>query len=45
MSPNKDSKKWLIMPSNRYKIYWDLYIVSLLTFVCVIIPYRVSFVK
>ena len=43
-SPVKNKKKCLVHPSNKYKIYWDLFIVALLTIVCVIIPYRVAFV-
>jgi len=42
---SKNSDRWLISPSHRYKIYWDIFIVALLTFVCLVIPFRVAFIK
>lgn len=34
-----------IKQNHKYKIYWDIFIIVLLLFVCVVIPFRIAFVK
>jgi hypothetical protein len=36
-------KRWLIVPDNVWKVRWDLWIVLVLLFVAVTLPYRVAF--
>jgi hypothetical protein len=45
MMTTKEKKGCLISSNNRHKIYWDILIVVLLIFVCVVIPYRVTFIE
>ena len=37
------TKKCIIMSSNPCKIAWDLFILSLLLLVCIVVPYRLAF--
>lgn len=38
-------KNQLIIHSNaKYKILWDVFVIALLIFVCVVLPYRLTFV-
>ena len=44
MEPNGEPiPKCLIMEDNKYKQYWDLYIVCLIMYVALIVPYRLGF--
>ena len=35
----------MIMPSNTYKSYWDLFITLVLVYTCIVTPLRLAFVK
>jgi hypothetical protein len=35
----------IIMQNKMYKIYWDLTIIALLLFVCIVIPWRITFIE
>lgn len=37
------NKRCLIMPGNKMKFFWDFYIVSLLLFVSIVVPFRLAF--
>jgi hypothetical protein len=41
----KHKGKCILAQSNRYKLAWDLLIVILLLSVCIVIPWRIAFVK
>jgi hypothetical protein len=41
----KTSQCCTIKQNHKYKIYWDIFIIVLLLFVCVVIPFRIAFVK
>lgn len=36
--------KWLFMPENKYKNTWDMFIIVLLLYVAVVVPYRVCLI-
>ena len=39
------NKKCVIYQNNKFKLLWDLIIIFLLLFVCIVIPWRIAFVK
>jgi hypothetical protein len=39
-----DRPTCMIFSTDKFKIYWDIWIVFLLIFVCIIIPYRIAFI-
>ena len=43
MRYRKHKKKWLLYPEDQIKIYWDLFITSVLLISCMITPYRIAF--
>jgi hypothetical protein len=43
-SKKGQGNKCLIFSNNQYKIGWDLFVSVLLLIVCVVVPYRITFV-
>lgn len=41
--PSNKNPKWIIMSSNRFKIWWDMYITVLLMFLTLVVPVRLAF--
>jgi hypothetical protein len=35
---------WIVHSNHIYKIYWDVFVVFLLVFVCIVIPFRLTFI-
>jgi len=39
----KEKHKCVIYPDDRWKGYWDMYIIFMLLFTCAVTPYRLAF--
>jgi len=44
MPESKNDNGCVIFSNNKYKIMWDLFVSVLLLFVCIVVPYRITFV-
>jgi hypothetical protein len=42
---DKKNTAFIIDSNNKYKIYWDVFIILILLFVCAVLPFRITFSK
>jgi hypothetical protein len=35
--------KWVILPDNRAKLHWDVFMYGLLLFICTVTPFHIAF--
>lgn len=43
MRYRNNKKKFLLYPEDQPKVYWDLFITSILLISCLITPFRIAF--
>lgn len=41
----RKTNNWVIIQNNPYKIAWDIFIMCLLMFTTIVIPYRLAFIE